>query len=87
MIINQDDYDALLALSDERDRWMTRLLDEWRAGYRCGHADATADAERRESDAWASRSPLRGAVGPSHAEMDKRRYPPDGRLSWLGDAS
>lgn len=30
---------ALLALSDERDLWLSRVLRSWRDGYRAGHRD------------------------------------------------
>lgn len=51
---------ALLELSDERDRWLRRVLDTERAAYQRGFDDGRATAcvalaemeERRESVAW-----------------------------------
>lgn len=56
--------------------------DGWRAGY--------AKARQEEDDAWAAAA-RRVTHGPSYDEMDRRRYPPGGRLSWIqgegGDAA
>ena len=81
---------GLLDLSDERDRWMDLAVDWARSayrggyrdglragrvdGYRMGYADASADW-------WLAAGPAPRAG--SHAELDRLRYPPDGRLSWI----
>ena len=58
----------LLALSDERDRWLRRVLDAWRQGYQAALNDAVVE------------SLLRIYPAPGHvSEIEKRRYPPDGR--------
>jgi hypothetical protein len=59
---------ALLALSDERDLWLRRVLDAWREGYQAALNDAVVE------------SLLRIWPAPGHvSETEKRRYPPDGR--------
>lgn len=58
----------VLALSDERDLWLGRVLDAWRAGYEAALGDAVAASLLRVF-------PLPGHV----TEAEKRRYPPDGR--------
>jgi hypothetical protein len=59
---------ALLALSDERDLWLRRVLDAWRDGYQAALNDAVVE------------SLLRIWPEPGHVtEIEKRRYPPDGR--------
>jgi hypothetical protein len=58
----------LLALSDERDKWLRRVLDAWREGYQAALSDAVVE------------SLLRIFPEPGHvSDLEKRRYPPDGR--------
>jgi hypothetical protein len=59
---------ALLALSDERDRWLRRVHDAWKAGYQAALDDAVVSSLAR---IW----PAPGHV----SEIEQRRYPPDGR--------
>jgi hypothetical protein len=73
----------LLELSNERDVWMERLGDEYRLGWKLGYA-AGVDAGRRleaaeRDEAWncIARPIVRG--GPSHAELERRRWGPGGR--------
>lgn len=87
------DIAGLLDLSDERDIWLDRTLASWRAGYLAGRADAAseagaaADARWRESwDPEAEEHWKRFASRPAHAELDKLRYPPAGRASWIRGA-
>ena len=62
----------LLALSDERDAWLRRVLAAWREGYQAALGDAVVA------------SLLRIWPEPGHVpEIEKRRYPPDGRESWI----
>jgi hypothetical protein len=69
---------CLLELSDERDRALRGRLNAWRAGFEAGR-----QAEAAEMDAaWhAIARPV--ARGRPYAEMDRKRYPPDGRAGWL----
>lgn len=50
----------------------------WRAGYRAGYAQSEQDMERHWQEIV---KPI--LCGVTHAELNRRRYPPDGRLSWL----
>ena len=62
----------VIALSDERDLWLRRVLDAWREGYQAALDDAVVA------------SLLRIWPAPGHVpEIDKRRYPPGGRQSWI----
>ena len=87
---SNDRFAEWISLSDERDRW-ERFAVAWarsayrdgcrdglRAGrvdgYRLGYADASADW-------WLAAGPAPRAG--SHAELDRLRYPPGGRLSWI----
>jgi hypothetical protein len=59
---------ALLALSDERDAWLRRVLAAWAEGYQAALSDAVVESLARIYPA------------PGHVpEIEKRRYPPDGR--------
>ena len=72
--------DDLFDLSNERDQWERRVLAAWREGYQAALSDAVVE------------SLLRIWPEPGHVpEIEKRRYPPGGRLSWIiprpGDAA
>ena len=77
----------LLELSDERDMWLRQVLASERAAYQRGRAagidNGRAAAEREHAEAWkaAARQIARG--GPTHDELDRLRYPPGGRESWI----
>jgi hypothetical protein len=78
---------GLIALSDERDMWLVRLGAEFRLGWRLGReaglAEGRAQAEAAD-EAWWRDLAARVAHGePPYSEMDRRRYPPGGRLSWI----
>jgi hypothetical protein len=61
---------CLLELSDERDRALRARLNAWRAGYRAA-VNAVADV-------------IGGRIVPDRpSEIERRRYPPDGRAGWL----
>lgn len=49
------------------------------AAYDQGYADAS----RWMEDTWPVLVAPVIAYRPDHAELDRRRYPPDGRLSWI----
>jgi hypothetical protein len=74
---------AWLRLSDERDTWLRRLDRAWRdgraagleAGYRAGYARAVAE--------WKVTAGGLELGGPTFAQLDRRRYPPGGRASWI----
>jgi len=78
----------LLDLSGERDQWMRLALAWARSAYRSGYQDGHARGYRagyelavREWKITAAGMTQLG--GPSFAELDKRRYPPHGRKSWI----
>lgn len=72
------DVPALLALSDERDLWMARLLAAERAAYRLGYYDGFRDGGE---ELWARRraAPPIVIAGPTFAELERRRWGPGGR--------
>ena len=76
---------SLLELSDERDQWMRRIDQAWRDGWQARAAVADRDYNRGYGQAvtdWKVTAGTRSG-GPAFAELDRRRYPPDGRLSWI----
>lgn len=73
------DVSALLALSDERALWMSRLADETRDAYRRGYDDGQADKARRADRAWAAQRPQHVPAGPTLAELELLRWGPGGR--------
>lgn len=73
---------VVLALSDERDIWLRRLLDAERDAYRAGHdqghaAGYAAGYEQAVRDWKVTAGLLPG--GPAYAELERRRYGPGGR--------
>jgi hypothetical protein len=77
----------VLDLSDERDLWLRRLLAAERAaftrgraiGRQEGYAAGLTHCDREWMDALA---PARAAVrerNPAHAELERRRWGPEGR--------
>jgi hypothetical protein len=61
---------CLLELSDERDAQLRARLNAWRDGYRAA-VNALADL-------------IGGRIVPDRpTELEKLRYPPDGRAGWL----
>lgn len=82
---------ALLELSDERDLWLRRLLAAEREAYRRGYEDGRGDGYRdgyshAVTDWKVTAAGMTKLAGPTFAELDRRRYPPDGRLSWIQDS-
>jgi hypothetical protein len=78
----------LLALSDERDQWV-RLALAWarsayRSGYHAGHRNGYRTGYELAVRQWKiTAAGMTHLGGPTFAEMDRKRYPPGGRLSWL----
>ena len=80
--------ELLLALSDERDRWLRLALDwarsAYRSGYRAGHARGYRTGYELAVREWKiTAAGMTHLGGPTYAELDRRRYPPGGRLSWI----
>jgi hypothetical protein len=73
----------LLELSDERDQWMRRLGDEYRLGWKLGYAAGVDDGRRLEAGerdaAWNRAAAPIARGGPSHDELELRRWGPGGR--------
>jgi hypothetical protein len=68
----------LLAISDERDQCLRRLLAAERAAYQAGRRDGR-DAERQRADrAWAAQAPAKAIGGTALAALEARRYGPGG---------
>ncbi len=78
----------LLALSDERDQWERLALDWARLAYRRGYADGHRSGYRTGYELAVREWKITAAGmtdlgGPTFAELDRRRYPPGGRLTWI----
>ena len=73
----------LIAYSDTQDTWLQRLHDAWEIGRRQGHADGYAAGYAQAVTDWKVTVKDLTSTVPSYAELDRRRYPPDGRLAWL----
>lgn len=77
----------LLSYSDQVDRWLERLKHAWKEGYLRGLEDGMVAGRRQAGDemaqAWHSAAQQAAAGRPTYAELDRKRYPPAGRRSWL----
>jgi hypothetical protein len=64
-------------------------LGAWREGYAAGYdrgaADGRAQAEACDEAWWRDLAARVARAGRPYSEMDRRRYPPGGRLSWIRD--
>lgn len=80
-----EDTIQLLELSDERDEWHRWAWAMWRDGWQAGHDTGWREGYRQAAADWKVTVSNAGWHGPApaHAELDRRRYPPAGRLSWL----
>lgn len=80
-----EDAVRLFELSDERDQWHCWALSMWGEGWQAGHDAGWREGYRQAAADWKVTVSNTGWHGPSpaHAELDRRRYPPAGRLSWL----
>ena len=74
---------AFLERSDERDQWLRRTLSGWADGYRAGFESGRTVGYGQAVTDWKVTVGTLVLDGPAYAEMDRRRYPPDGRLSWI----
>lgn len=76
-----------LRLSDERDTWLERVIEAEEEGYEHGLLDGWVqgyEQARREMDQeWRRVARQASLARPSHAELDKKRYPPSGREGWI----
>jgi hypothetical protein len=74
----------LLALSGERDRWHALALSYFAAGYRAGfEAGHDAGYSQAVTEWKITALGMTHLGGPSFAVLDRRRYPPGGRLTWI----
>jgi hypothetical protein len=71
-------FGELLALSDERDSWMRRLLSAGRDSYRRGLADGIDLGRRLEAAerdaAWNAIARPAARGGPTFAELERKRW-------------
>jgi hypothetical protein len=76
----------LLDLSDERDQWVRLALDwagwAYRSGYQAGHGAGYRRGYSMAVDDWKVCVGLVSGGRP-FAELDRLRYPPGGRQSWI----
>ena len=77
----------LLAYSDLMDATLRLRLAAWREGYSAGYErgvrDGRAQAEADDEAWWRELARQVAHGGPSYAELERRRYGPGGRLSWI----
>ena len=94
-----DEADALRGALDEArrvvveqsaalDRALASRLDWWADGYRAGFVAGDEVGARRAGREWqiTARNVGRydvGQHGPTYAQLDRLRYPPHGRVSWM----
>jgi hypothetical protein len=86
MITDADLVEAvaeLIAYSDTQDTWLQRVADAWDVGRRQGHAAGYAAGYAQAVTDWKVVTKDLVSTVPAYAELDRRRYPPDGRLAWL----
>ena len=77
-----------LALSGERDTWERLALDWARSAYRRGYADGhdtgyRAGYELAVTEWKITAAGMTDLGGRPFAELDRRRYPPGGRQTWI----
>lgn len=76
--MNAQQMAALAELSDERDRWLERLLrawrEGWRAGYGAGFREGREDAHREMAAAWHAVADPAASGGSGFAEVEKQRW-------------
>lgn len=68
------DLSDVLALSNERDQWMARLLDAEREAYRRGYADGRRDQIRSDDRVWAARPLTKVSFAVSFADLEVARW-------------
>jgi hypothetical protein len=79
---------VVLGQSDTLDQALASRLDWWAEGYRAGFVAGDGIGAARAAREWKITVTdvgwhSRALRGPTYAELDRRRYPPNGRLSWL----
>ena len=78
------DQARLLELSDERDQWERHAQQMWRDGYAAGRAAGHREGYEQAVREWKiTAAGLTRLGGPRWEDLDKRRYPPGGRQSWI----
>jgi hypothetical protein len=74
---------AALDRSDERARALRLRLAAWAEGFRIGRETGRREgrelAEREMAAAWTRAASPAASAGPSHAELELRRWGPGGR--------
>lgn len=75
------EYRTLIALSDERDQWISFTLSIARASYRAGRRDGWYEHKNRSERR--RRRPVHAVWGPSHADLSARRWGEGGRGEWI----
>ena len=83
-----DELAALRDRSDERDQQLRLRLAWWAEGYGRGFEAGAEVGAGQAIRAWKITATDTGwsdvaKHGQTYAEMDRRRYPPNGRLSWI----
>lgn len=73
----------LLELSDERDQWEQLAAAMWRSGYAAGRASGHRQGYEQAVREWKITAAGLSLGGTPFEELDRRRYPPGGRLSWI----
>jgi hypothetical protein len=77
------DLALVLALSDERDGWLRRVLAAERAGYtrglQVGRQQGYELAHREMAAAWQAAAAPIARGGPSYVALELRRWGPGGR--------
>ena len=81
---------VVLEQSDALDRSREARLAMWPDGYRAGFTAGDETGSARTAREWHVTLSNTGTYdigqhGPTWAELDRRRYPPHGRLGWLLD--
>jgi hypothetical protein len=83
IVTDRGDVARLLALSDERDRWLSARLAHakysYRRGYRDGWGDGHEAAATELAAAWHEVAGPASRGGESCAEYERRRWGPGGR--------
>jgi hypothetical protein len=76
--------DGLLEYSDLLDAELRLRLAAYREGCQRGHEDGYERGYAQAVADWkVTAAGMTWLGGPAYAELDRRRYPPDGRLSWI----
>lgn len=79
----------LLELSGERDQWERLASAMWREGYAAGCRGGFREGYEQAVREWKITAAGLGHLlgGRQWEELDRRRYPPGGRRSWITPGS